>query len=87
MKGKRATVLCVNTGEIYPSVTAAASAAGVDKSGMSRHLCGKQDSVSGKYYVKIDPDLTERQIEDAKRAKLEEIKRKRIKDLNEILIF
>lgn len=87
MKGKRSTVLCINTGEIFRSVTAAADAAGVDKSGMSRHLSGKQATVNGKIYMVIEPDLTPRQIEDAKRAKLEELKRKRIQDLNEILIF
>lgn len=87
MIGKKVPVMCINTGEIYPSITAASRASGADKSSMSKHLNGERETIKGKIYMRIDPDLTVGELERAKKARLEEVKRARTKDLDEILIF
>lgn len=87
MIGKKVPVMCINTGEIYPSITAASRASGADKSSMSKHLNGERKTIKGKIYMRIDPDLTVGELERAKKAKIEEIKRAITKDLDEILNF
>lgn len=50
-------IMCINTGEIYDSQAAAAYAAGVDPSTMSKHISGRIKSVCNRVYIEIDPAL------------------------------
>ena len=43
-------VICVDTGEVFTSMTDAAEAAGVSVSNMSSHLTGRYRTVKGKHY-------------------------------------
>lgn len=43
-------VKCLETGQIFESVKAAAEQAGVDSPNMSKHLNGRSGSVNGKHY-------------------------------------
>ena len=43
-------VICIDTGDVYASVTDAAEAIGTTISNMSGHLCGKSKSVKGKHF-------------------------------------
>lgn len=46
----RKIVKCIETGEIFESITEAAIHADVSINNMSRHLHGKADSINGKHY-------------------------------------
>ena len=53
-------VICIDTGDVYASVTDAAEAIGTTISNMSGHLCGKSKSVKGKhfcYLAKVNESL------------------------------
>lgn len=43
-------VICLETGDVFTSITDAAEHAGVHKTHMSHHLCGQIRSVKGKHY-------------------------------------
>lgn len=43
-------VICIETGEVFVSVTDAAQATGTSQSSMSNHLTGRSRSVKGKHY-------------------------------------
>lgn len=48
---KRYKVICLNTGEIYETVTAAAQAEAVNKSSMARAVNGEIKQLHGKIYT------------------------------------
>lgn len=43
-------VICIETGDVYVSLTDAAEAVGTTLTNMSAHLCGKSRSVKGKHF-------------------------------------
>jgi hypothetical protein len=43
-------VMCLETGDVFTSITDAAEHAGVHKTHMSHHLCGQLRTVKGKHY-------------------------------------
>lgn len=54
---KRCKVICLNTGEIYETVTAASQAEGVNKSSMARALSGEIKQLHGKIYTYYTEDM------------------------------
>lgn len=53
-------IICIDTGEVYTSVTDAAEAVNTSITNMSSHLCGKSKSVKGKhfcYLAKVNESL------------------------------
>lgn len=51
----RRPIECVTTGEVFPSITAAAQAHGVKPSNLSWHLKGHYTATGGKTYKYVDP--------------------------------
>ena len=51
-------VKCLETGEIWETVTEAADAAGVARTTMSKHLNGRTDHIDGLHYVIIGQGTT-----------------------------
>lgn len=49
-------IQCVQTGEVFPSITAAAHAHGVQPSNLSWHLKGYNSTVGGRTYTYIQPE-------------------------------
>lgn len=47
-------ILCVSTGVLYPSISEAASDAGVNKSTMCRHIKRITKQVKGRIYIEYD---------------------------------
>lgn len=66
-------VMCVNTGQRFESVKAAAASAGVDKSVMHRHLSGQLRTAGGMVYMRITPNATQEQIEQQRRERIRQI--------------
>ena len=54
---RRRQVICLNTGEIYETATAAAQAEGVNKSSVSRVLSGERKQLHGKIYTYYTEDM------------------------------
>lgn len=52
-------VICINTGEVFECSAAAALAAGVNKSTMSKHLAGKVRTIKNQIYVPYDGESEE----------------------------
>ena len=54
--GYRTAIECVETGETFPTISAAANSHGVAQSNISSHLAGKTGyrSVAGKTYKRVD---------------------------------
>lgn len=53
-------VICIDTGDVYTSVTDAAEAINTSITNMSSHLCGKSKSIKGKhfcYLAKVNESL------------------------------
>lgn len=51
-------VKCLETGEVFETVSAASEAAGVGRTTMSKHLNGRQDHVNGYHYEIIGQGTT-----------------------------
>lgn len=80
---KKIVVYCINSDTVYESIAAAAAAAGVDKSVMSKHVNGKAKTAGGYVYVKIDAETS---IEERHKIRAEKI-RQMCSDDYGILIF
>lgn len=59
---KHTPVLCINSGDVYPSARAAASAIGVTESSMSNHLSGKRKTCNGFLFVRLNGSESEDEI-------------------------
>ena len=51
----RRPIECIETGEVFPSITAAAQAHGVQPSNLSWHLKGYHTTIGGRTYKYVDP--------------------------------
>lgn len=86
--GKKYKIMCLNTGEIYQSIAAAAQAEGVNRSSITRQLTGEIKSVKGKVYCyytdeisKLDPDEMIRMRKQALNQKFGIVLRKEREEL------
>lgn len=72
---RRCKVICLNTGEIYDTVTAAAQAEVVNKSSMARMLNGDMRTLHGKIYAYYTDDMQAMDPEELIRARKQALNR------------
>lgn len=80
---KKCLIYCINSDTVYESITAAAAAAGVDKSAMSKHVNGKRKTANGYVYVKINAETSGEELQKIRAEKIGQM----IADDYGILIF
>lgn len=72
---RRRQVICLNTGEIYDTVTAAAQAEAVNKSSMARILNGELHTLNGKIFCYYTDEMQAMDPEALIRARKQALNR------------
>lgn len=66
-------VICINDGRIYDSITKAAENYNLSRSTISRQLIGERTSAGGRYFMYIDDNITDSQLQEIRKKMLEKI--------------
>lgn len=66
-------VICINDGYIYDSITKAAESYNLSRSTISRQLVGERTSAGGRYFMYVDDNITNSQIQEIRKKMLEKI--------------
>lgn len=72
---RKCKVICLNTGEIYDTVTSAAQAEAVNKSSMARMLSGEMRTLHGKIFAYYTEDMQAMDPEDLIRVRKQALNR------------
>lgn len=67
------SIMCINDGLIFTSISDAAKHYRVDQTAMSRQLKGERKTVGGLHFIKISSEFTEEQIQKIKKEELKKI--------------
>lgn len=67
------SIMCINDGMIFKSLSEAAEHYGIDQTAMSRQLKGERKTAGGLHFIKISSELTEHQLEKIKQEEITKI--------------